>query len=141
MIFLPPEILKKVILSSLMKYYLYTINHFHLLKNTFRARKIKPWITTEFRHIITTKNKLYQHYLNKPSVYNDINCKIYRNKLNCLNNIAEKTYYQRDLQNHKHKDNLQNTWKILKALHRKENSSFHNRPVRNCWQIKYTTHN
>ena len=29
---MPPKILKKVILSSLMKFYLYTINHLHLLK-------------------------------------------------------------------------------------------------------------
>ena len=33
MTFMPPGILKKVILRSLKKSYLYTINHFHLIKN------------------------------------------------------------------------------------------------------------
>ena len=43
-----------------------------------------------FRHSIRTKNKLYKYYLNKPAVFNEINYKQYRNKLNCLVNIAEK---------------------------------------------------
>ena len=57
---------------------------------------------------------MYKYYLNKPNVYNEINYKRYRNKLNCLINIGEKTYYQHEL--HKHKDNIKNTWKILKGI-------------------------
>ena len=67
-----------------------------------------------FRHSIRTKNKLYKYYLNKPTVYNEINYKRYRNKLYCLINIAEKAYYQHEL--HKDKGNLKNTWKILKGV-------------------------
>ena len=68
-----------------------------------------------FRHSIRTKHKLYKYYLNKPTVYNEIiNYKRYRNKLNYLINVAEKTYYQYEL--HKHKGNLKNTWKTLKGI-------------------------
>jgi hypothetical protein len=63
---------------------------FPLIKKTIRAKKHKPWITMGFRHSIRTKNKLYKYYLNKPAVFNEINYKQYRNKLNCLVNIAEK---------------------------------------------------
>ena len=87
---------------------------FPLIKKTIRAKKHKPWITMGFRHSIRTKNKLYKYYLNKPTVFNEINYKQYRNKLNCLINIAEKAYYQHEL--HKHKGNLKNTWKILKGI-------------------------
>ena len=72
-----------------------------------------------FRHSIRTKNKLYKYYLNKPTVYNEINYKQYSNKLNCLINIAEKAYYQHEL--HKHKGNLKGTKReILSAMHVKE---------------------
>ena len=125
---MPPKILKKVILSSLMKFYLYTINHLHLLKKTIRAKQHKPWITMGFRHSIRTKNKLYKYYLNKPTVYNEINYKQYKNKLNCLINIAEKAYYQHEL--HKHKGNLKNMENI-KGYYWKERSSYNYRPVTN----------
>ena len=77
---------------------------FPLIKKTIRAKMHKPWITLAFRHSVKTKNKLYKYYLNKPTVYNEINYKRYRNKLNCLINIAEKAYYQHEL--HKHKSNF-----------------------------------
>ena len=48
---------------------------FQLIKKTVRAKKHKPWITMAFRHSIRTKNKLYKYYLNKPTVYNEINYK------------------------------------------------------------------
>ena len=67
-----------------------------------------------FRHFIRTKNNLYKYYLNKPTVYNEINYKRYRNKLNCLINVAEKAYYQHEL--HKDKGNLKNTRKIVKGI-------------------------
>ncbi len=57
---------------------------------------------------------MYKYYLNKPTVYNEINYKRYRNKLSCLINIAAQVYYQHEL--HKHKGNLKNTWKILKGI-------------------------
>ena len=81
-----------------------------------------------FRHSIRTKNKWYKYYLNKPTVYNEINYKRYRNKLNYLINVAEKAYYQYEL--HKHKGNLKNTWKTLKGII-KEGNSYNYRPVTN----------
>ena len=42
-------------------------------------------------------------------------------KVIIITNIAEKPYYQCEL--HKHKGNLQNTWKVLKAIHKKERIS------------------
>ena len=67
-----------------------------------------------FRHSIRIKNILYKYYLNKPTVYNEINYKRYRNKLNCVINRAEKAYYQHEL--HKNKGNLHNTWKIVRDI-------------------------
>ena len=67
-----------------------------------------------FRHSIRIKHKLHKYYLNKPTVYNEIYYKRYINKLNCLINIAEKSYYQHEL--HKHKGNFKNTWEILKGI-------------------------
>ena len=48
---------------------------FPLIKKTIRGKKHKPWITMGFRHSIRTKNKLYKYYLNKLTVYNEINYK------------------------------------------------------------------
>ena len=82
-----------------------------------------------FRHSIRTKNKLYKYYLNKPTVFNEINYKQYRNKLNCLVNIAEKAYYQHEL--HKHKGNIWKHMENIKGYYWKERSSYNYRPVTN----------
>ena len=104
--------------SKFLNEILFVYNKSFPLIKKLRAKKHKPWITMGFRHSIRTKNKLYKYYLNKPTVFNEINYKQYRNKLNCLVNIAEKAYYQHEL--HKHKGNLKNTWKIVKGIIRKK---------------------
>ena len=85
-----PEILKKVILYSLMKFYFSHNNSFLLGNKHIRTRKHKPWITTGFRNSIRTKHKLYMYYLKKATVYNEINYKRYRNQLNYPITVAER---------------------------------------------------
>ena len=54
----------------------------------------KPWITSGIRKSIKRKNKLYKKYLSTKNEYYISKYKCYRNKLNHLQRISKKIYYE-----------------------------------------------
>ena len=61
-------------------------------------------------------------FLRKPTVFNEINYKRYKNKLRQLINIAENYHYQKEF--NKHKSNLKKSLACDKGNHKQENSIF-----------------
>ena len=74
----------------------------------------KPWLSEGLRQAIKTKNKLYRKSLIIKSSYNESTYKRYRNKLRRVLLSEKKRYYAELL--HKNKNNMKNTWLILKNI-------------------------
>ena len=103
-------------------------SRFNLYNKHFPVRKVKlcynnrkPWLTDSFKQSIRTKNKLYMRYVNAKSAHNESCYKRYRNKLNHLLKIAEKTHVAEKLESNK--ANLEKTWSILKGIINKRNNA------------------
>ena len=74
----------------------------------------KSWITSGIRKSIKRKNKLYNKYLSTKNEYYKSKYKCYRNKLNHLQRISKKIYYENYFTaNNK---NIKNTWTGIKQL-------------------------
>ena len=73
-----------------------------------------PWITRGILKSITTKNKLYKRYIQKPCEDRLNTFKKYRNKLNSLIRKSKKEYYYKKFESVK--DNLQKTWKTINNI-------------------------
>lgn len=88
--------------------------HFPLVKQSRARQKDKKWMTLGLRKSITTKNKLLQRKINRPTEYNINKYKDYNSRLQkCLEN-TENNYYMGQLKN-KHESNC-NFWKIFGSV-------------------------
>ena len=90
------------------------INNSPPAKKKVRKGKHRVWITKGFRNYIKTKHKLYMFLLRKPTVFNEISYKRYKNKLSQLINIAENYHYQKEFD--KHKSNLRKAWHVKREI-------------------------
>jgi len=79
-----------------------------------RKRPCNPWMTIGLKKSIHHKNKLYFNFKKKRTVYNEIQYKLYKNKLKHLIQETKKLYYQELLC--KNKSNLRESWRILKEI-------------------------
>lgn len=87
-----------------------------------KVRKLrKPWITLGLATSCKTKSRLYYKYIKNPSEYRSQKYKIYRNRLNRLIQEAKKTYFSDKL--FAAKNDLKQTWKIIKEALNKRNNS------------------
>ena len=74
----------------------------------------KPWITPGIKNSIKLKNRLYKKYLMTKSDYYKSKYKYYRNKLNNLQRISKRMYYEKYFAKNNHND--KNIWKGIKQL-------------------------
>lgn len=81
----------------------------------------KPWLTSEMKHVITVKNKLFRD-LHKGVGNDEKTCyyKRFRNRLNHTLKAAERKYYKDLLC--EYKSNLKKSWQILKSIINKRKS-------------------
>ena len=79
-----------------------------------------PWLTKGTSISCRRKNILYRKSIRTKNPQNDLEYKIYRNKLNAILRISEKMYYNDCLNNVK--GNMKETWKILKTVLNKHKS-------------------
>jgi len=77
-------------------------------------RPCNPWMTIGLKKSIKQKNKLYILYRKKRSTYNEIQYKLYKNRLKHLIQAAKKYYYQDLLA--ANKSNLKQSWRILREI-------------------------
>ena len=93
---------------------------FPLKKATRKQRCFKKrWLTKALPKSIKIKNKLYEKYLQVPTVDNSSLYKRYKNKLNHTLCLAKRRYYEKKLEDAK--SNTHATWKILnEVLNRKK---------------------
>ena len=76
------------------------------------SSKRKSWLSEALKSSIKQKNKLYMQFRKRPTVYNEIKYKKYRNTLKKTLIEAEKRHYQSVLETSK--GNQRQSWKILK---------------------------
>ena len=90
--------------------------HVPLVRKTRKEIKTmsKPWITPGIRNSIKVKNRLYKKYLMTKNDYYKSKFKHYRNKLNHLQRISKRTYYENYFA--KNNQNIKNIWKGIKQL-------------------------
>lgn len=78
-----------------------------------------PWITTSLKTSIKRKNHLYVKWIKHPTCRNEVEYKLYKNKLEHLIRISKRRYYHDKLE--ENKTNLKKTWKVLRdALNKRE---------------------
>ena len=74
----------------------------------------KPWLSKGLSKSIKRKNRLYKHFLSKPSLDNEQKYKAYKNKLTQSLRMAKRVYYEGKLE--AAKSNIKHTWKILNEI-------------------------
>ena len=80
--------------------------------SVYKSRK--PWLSSGLLKSIKTKNKLYVKYVRRPTLFNHIFYKEFRNKLHSLMRRVEREYYDKELIIHK--NNLRKPWEIIKEV-------------------------
>ena len=87
---------------------------FPIITRNITNKKNQPWITRQLKKLINKKNRLYKIFLNKPTVYNEINYRIA--KTNTVKKIRQgkKNYYHNLLETHK--NNMKKTWGVIKEV-------------------------
>ena len=80
-----------------------------------------PWITNALRTSIAHKHKLRADYKKNPTPISEANLKKYQNKLTSLKRIAERKYYEEQLE--LNKNDLRKAWKTIKEVIGKNNST------------------
>ena len=80
--------------------------------SVYKSRK--PWLSSGLLKSIKTKNKLYVKYLRRPTFFNHIFYKEFRNKLHSLMRRVEREYYDKEL--FIHINNLRKSWEIMKEV-------------------------
>ena len=91
-------------------------------------RSRKPWLSDALKKSIKVKNYiiyiciLYRNSRDHPSVSTATKYKQYKNKLSNLLNVAENNHYTNLLE--EYKNNLQNSWRILKEVINKGKNRF-----------------
>ena len=109
------------ILSSTNSQEAYTLFHstftsyynssFPLKKSQSLYKSRLPWLSEGIKAAIKKKNSLFSKKLCHPNAKNTQIYKTYRNKLNHVIKIAQRTYYQDQLT--LHKSNLRKTWQFI----------------------------
>ena len=109
----------------------FTILHSHLTSSFMQSFPIvkinvqyntrKPWLCDGLRDCIRKKNKLYVHYCNNKTSFNETTYTRYRNKLSRTLKKAEKKHYADILT--LSKNNIRKTWQILKNIINKHKKS------------------
>lgn len=77
----------------------------------------KPWLTKGIVRAINKKNRLYQRFLKHRTKSAENQYKTYKNKLISIIRQNKKVYYHNLLE--QHKNNIQETWKVLNCLIKK----------------------
>lgn len=113
------ELYNKVDSESAYNFFLENIqcmynSSFPLTSKNKSPKKLKPWISLAIKKSISTKNKLYKKYHRIPTLHNEIAYKTYKNNLKHLIQVSRKLYYNNALD--EHKNNLKQTWQILKEV-------------------------
>ena len=75
---------------------------------------IKPWLTTEIKHMCKKKYVLYRKYLKNPTCYRKNVYKQYRNKVNNSIRDAKRKYYDNKFKGVL--NNARNTWKVINEI-------------------------
>ena len=94
------------------------------IKLTYLAKK--PWITDGLKISITRKNALYKIFRQRDTAYNEMQYELYRDKVTKLTKLSEKKtpqYY--DYLIAMNKNNLRNTWTIIKSVLNKTKNARH----------------
>jgi len=90
--------------------------------------KLKPWMSPSLIKSCKTKNKLYKIYLQSKSNIALDKYKQYKNKLTNILRKCEKSYYTNMLE--LHKNNLRETWKLLKTVLNHHTTNYTNIPLK-----------
>jgi hypothetical protein len=84
-----------------------------------------PWLTPAIKKSIIHKHKLYSKQLKFHTQDNISKYKLYRNKLNHVLRVTERTYYQKKIE--EYKSNLRKSWKIInEVINRKKRNYIKN---------------
>ena len=89
------------------------------VKRGYKTRK--PWLTEWLKKSIHRENRLYHRKQKSKKVEDKLLYKQYRNKLNRLLHISEQQHYDSLLK--VHKNNLRNSWRIMKDIISKNKTS------------------
>ena len=89
------------------------------VRNGYKNRK--PWLSEGLKKSIKTKNRLFRRHMKIKKNDHELLYKRYRNKLHGLLLKAEKDHYEKLLEDNK--NNLKNSWRILKDIINKKKSS------------------
>ena len=84
-------------------------------------KKNKPWITKGLVNACKKKNRMYVTALKSKLKEDDEKYKVYKNKLTKILRAAEKSYYNKQLEEQKF--NIKGTWKILNEVLRGSSST------------------
>lgn len=87
----------------------------------FKQNPTKPWLTTGLIAACHKKNKMYLNFIKFPTRNNDAQFKKYRNRLNQIIRTAKINYYHYKFE--EQKNNIKETWKLIKTLLNKQKSS------------------
>src|ERR1700733_12446075 len=89
--------------------------------------KLKAWMSPSLIKSCKTKNKLYKTYLQLKTNSSLIKYKTYKNKLTNILRECEKHYYANMLE--LHKNNLKETWKVIKTVLSHHTTNYTNIPL------------
>ena len=90
---------------------------FPLEKIKIRYKNRNPWITKELKSDIKIRDQLYKLMKRSPTPGNIKNYKTYKNTNLSKQRKAERAYYHEQFEIHK--NDLRNSWKIIKDMIRK----------------------
>ena len=95
--------------------------HINIYNKAFPLKRVKkkyrnrlPWLSSDLKSKIKTKNEAYKTKLQHPTSYNCEKYRDLRNKVSYEIRKEEKTYYQKLLT--ENKNNLRKTWQIIKGV-------------------------
>ena len=83
--------------------------YFPLIKQSRKQASDKPFITSDIKENIKSRNALYKKYINDPTELNKLNWKTKRNRVVQILRKAEADYYASFIK--KHSDNSKQLWK------------------------------
>ena len=87
---------------------------FPLIERKQTRRDHNKWITPALKTSIRHKNRLFAKFKKRPTVFNEITYRNYKNQLRSIIKEAKKTYYQTIINQNKH--NMKNIWKTIKEV-------------------------
>ena len=87
----------------------------------FGYKTRKTWLSEGMKNSIKIKNRLYRRQKRTGNPEHESNYKIYRNKLNSILKDAEKSHYEKLL--NEHKNNLKKSWNVIKEVINRKKAS------------------